>query len=414
MPKLRLDQAPPATLPLRFLLAMPCWGVAGAVLLLIDADAALRARWHPATLALVHAWTLGVLGNAMFGSLLQFLPAAAGAPLRGARTAPWLHALFNLGVLLLVAGLRTYARGPLLAAGVLLPASFLWLGAITVPGLLAAAGERLLRAGLGTALAMGLLAALLGGMLASMLGARVAWPLAVVDVHAGLGVLGWMVLLLAAVGRVTMPMFQGTGTFPARAQSLWLALIASALLAASAWHLAHPAGHALALVMACGGASFAVAASWLQWRVPRLRHNALFLQWRVGLAALLLAALALAGGYGMPAGVLALGVGLPLLVGAMAMEIVPFVGWIALRQRIPRGTQLPGVQRLLPDPRKRRVLIAQGMAAPLLIAAVLWPHAWLARLAAVAQLLAWAVHGHALASALQACRTFVRRVERTA
>ena len=83
MPKLRLDQAPPATLPLRFLLAMPCWGMAGGVLLLVDADAALLSRWHPATLALVHVWTLGVLGNAMLGSLLQFLPAAVGASLRG-------------------------------------------------------------------------------------------------------------------------------------------------------------------------------------------------------------------------------------------------------------------------------------------------------------------------------------------
>jgi hypothetical protein len=414
MPKLRLDRAPPATLPLRFLLAMPCWGVAGALLLLIDADAALRARWHPDTLALVHSWTLGVLGNAMFGSLLQFLPAAAGAQLRGARTVPWLHALFNLGVLLLVGGLRTDARWPLLAAGVLLPVSFLWLGAITVPGLLGAAGEWLLRTGLGAALAMGLLAALLGGALAAMLGARVAWLPAMVDVHAGMGVLGWMVLLLAAVGRVTMPMFQGAGTFPARGQAGWLAVTASALLAASAWHVAHPAGHALALVVAGGGASFALAASWLQWRVPRARHNALFLQWRAGLAALLLAALALAAGCGMLAGVLALGIGLPVLVGAMALEIVPFVGWIALRQRIPRGTQLPGVQRLLPDPRKRRVLLVQCIAAPLLVAAVLWPQAWLARLAAVAQLLAWAVHGHALASALRACRAFVRRIEQTA
>jgi hypothetical protein len=414
MPKLRLDQAPPATLPLRFLLAMPCWGMAGALLLLVEADTALPGRWHPSTLALVHAWTLGVLGNAMFGSILQFLPAAVGARLRGTWTAPGLLAALNLGTLALVIGLLTQARAPLLAAGVLLPACFLWLGAMTVPGLLAAAGERLLRAGLGVALGLGMLAALLGGALAWLLGARIAWPLAAVDVHASLGVLGWMVPLLAAVGRVTLPMFQATAMVPARGQALWLGALVFALLAAAAWHPFHPEGRVLPATVAAGGASFALAAGWLQWRVPRARRNVLFLHWRAGLLALLLAAIALTAGQGMLAGALALGIGLPLLVGAMALEIVPFVGWIALRRRVPRGIQLPGVQRLLPESRKRRALVAQGVAAPLLAVAVLWPQPWLLRLAALAQWLAWAVHAHALASALKACRAFARDVGRTA
>jgi hypothetical protein len=284
---------------------------------------------------------------------------------------------------------------------------------MTVPGLLGAAGERLQRAGLGAALGMGMLAALLGGTLAWLLGTRVAWPLAVVDVHASLGVLGWMVLLLAAVGRVTLPMFQATGMVPARAQATWLGTVVLGLAMASACHLLRP-GRVLPATVATGGASFALAATWLQWRVPRARRNALFLHWRIGLLALVLAAVLLAGGDGMPAGVLALGVGLPLLVGAMLLEVVPFVGWIALRRRVPRGTQLPSVQRLLSDSRKRRVLVAQCAAAPLLAAAVLWPRPWLAHVAALAQLLAWAIHGHALANALQACRAFTRQIEQPA
>ncbi|WP_424680920.1 hypothetical protein [Frateuria sp. YIM B11624] len=411
MPKLRLDQAPPATLPLRFLFATPCWGVAGAVLLLVDGDAAWLTRWHPATLALVHVWTLGVLGNAMFGSLLQFLPAAVGAPLHGGRGAPWLHVVFNLGVLLLVIGLHAQARGPSLAAGILLPTSFAWLAAMTLPGLLATAGERLLRAGIGTSLGFGLLAALAGGALALLLGLRIPWPLAAVDVHAAFGVLGWMVVLLAAVARVTMPMFQGTGRVPTFAQGSWLVVLALALPAASAWHLAHEGDRVLPATVAAGGASFAIAALWLQWRVPRSRQNALYLHWRAGLLALVLAAMALVAGRGLLAGALALGIGLPLLVGGMALEIVPFIGWIALRRRVPRGVQLPGVQRLLADASKRRALLAQGAAAPLLVAAVLWPQPWLARLAALAQLVAWVVHGSALASALHTARTFLHRVE---
>jgi hypothetical protein len=411
MPKLRLDQAPPATLPLRFLFAMPCWGVLGALWLLIEADVPLHGRWHPATLALVHVWTLGVLGNAMFGALLQFLPAAAGVVLRGWRGVPWLHALFNLGVLLLVVGLHSQARGPLLVAGVVLPLSFLWLGAMTLPGLLGAAGERLLRAGLGVAIGFGMLTALAGAALALLLASRVAWSPAAVDVHAGLGVLGWMVLLLAAVARVTMPMFQGTGSVPPRVQASWLAAVAIALPAAAALHLARPDGAPLPLTVVLGGASFAAAALWLQRRVPPARRNPLYRHWRAGLLALLAAALVLAGGHGLLAGVLALGVGLPMLIGAMALEIVPFVGWIALRRSVPRGVQLPGVQRLLPPTRKQRVLYAHYLAAVLLLAAVLWPQPWLARLAATAQLAVWVLHGHALQSALRAGRAFRRQVQ---
>src|SRR5574337_1092418 len=78
MTKLRLEQAPVAALPRRFLLTAPLWGMLAGVLLGIDGAAALVSRWNPATLALVHVFALGVLGNVMFGSILQFLPAAGG------------------------------------------------------------------------------------------------------------------------------------------------------------------------------------------------------------------------------------------------------------------------------------------------------------------------------------------------
>jgi len=144
--------------------------------------------------------------------------------------------------------------------------------------------------------------------------------------------------------------------------------------------------------------------------VPRARRNALYLHWRMGSLALLAAAVALLAGRGWLAGVLAVAVGLPLMVSAMAMEIVPFVAWIGLRHLIPRGVQIPGVQKLLPDEKKRRVLWAQGAAAVLLVLAALRPQAWSARMAGVALLLAWAMHGAALLGVLRASRAFSRRV----
>jgi hypothetical protein len=392
MARLALDQAPAVSLPRRFLLSAPLWGMLAGVLLFVDGDALLRSRWHPATLALVHVFTLGVLGNVMVGSVLQFLPAAAGARVRGSRWlgAP-LHVLFNLGALLLVAGLHQSWRVALLGAAVLLPLAFALLAAMTLPGLLAAVGQWLLRAGLAAAIGFGVLTALLGGALALALADGRIWPVtALVDVHASWGVLGWIVILLASVARVVMPMFQGTGSIPARVQALWLATALLMLPGAAWWRLSHNDGRWLAATVGLYAALFACAALWLQWRVPRQRRSRLLESWRAGLIVLLLAALALAAGPrgGLLAPVLGLGIALPLLLIGMALEIVAFIGWIDLHRRCGRGVQLPSVQRLLPDSDKLGVLLAQ-LPLLLLPAAALWPSPWLARAAGLALLFAW-------------------------
>ena len=392
MTRLALDQAPAVSLPRRFLLSAPLWGMLAGVLFLIDGDGLLRSRWHPATLALVHVFTLGVLGNVMFGSVLQFLPAAAGVRVRASALlgAP-LHALFNLGVLLLVAGLYQSWRAALLGAGMLLPLAFALLAAMTLPGLLTAAGQRLLRAGFGVAIGSGLFAALLGGVLALALAG--AWPVPIaawVDVHAGWSVLGWVVVLLAGVARVVMPMFQGTGTIPARVQALWLGSVLLTLSGAAWWRVAHADGRWLVVAVALHATLFAGASLWLQWRAPRRRRGPLLWSWRAGLIVLLLGALALIARKdgGVLAAVLGLGIALPLLLVGMALEIVAFIGWIDLHRRCGRGVQLPGVQRLLPDNDKLGVLLAQ-LPLLLLPVATLWPSVWLARAAGLALLFAW-------------------------
>jgi len=362
--------------------------LAGA-LLIVDGDAALRMRWNPATLALVHVFTLGVLGNAMFGSVLQFLPAAAGVRVRGgAALGPWLHALFNLGALLLVAGLHQGWRIALIAAAILLPLAFVLLAAMTLPGLLVATGQRLLRAGFGVAIGFAVLTALLGGMLASGFAGYLVVPLvALTDVHAGWGVLGWVVVLIASVARVVMPMFQGTGTVREPVQAIWLGSVLLMLFGAACWRLADGSGAWLAGTIAVHALLFAGAALWLQWRAPRLRRGPLLWSWRAGLILLVLAAWALPVS-GMLAAALGLGIALPLLVAGMMQEIVPFIGWIELHRRCGRGVQLPGVQRLLPVRDKTGMLLAQ-LPLLLLPVAVLWPSAGLARAAGLALWLAW-------------------------
>jgi hypothetical protein len=59
MTRLALEQAPAASLPRRFLLSAPLWGMLAGVLRIVDGDALLRTRWDPATLQLQIVGFLG-------------------------------------------------------------------------------------------------------------------------------------------------------------------------------------------------------------------------------------------------------------------------------------------------------------------------------------------------------------------
>jgi hypothetical protein len=388
MTHLALDAAPATALPRRFLETAPVWGAFAGVLLLSAGSAALHTRWHPATLAATHAFTLGVFGNLLFGSLLQFLPAAAGARVRGGRHAALLlHALLNLGTLLLVAALYGAPRVLFAPASVLLFGAFMLFAAMTLPGLLAARGQRLLRGGLGVAVAAALVTAAFGVGIALTLAGWIAlpWSLpALVDVHAMCGLLGWVLASLMLVGRVVMPMFQGAATLPAAAAAAWLGGVVIALPLAAGARLVRDDGTAPGLLVAAAAIAFGFGVLCLQARSTHRRNPPLRAFWRAGALALIAATLALPVGDGLLAGVLAIGVALPLLTCGMQLEIAAFLGWIDLHRRCGRGTRLPSVQRLLPDADRWRVLVSFLAVAVLLPAAVQWPSSWLVQAASLA------------------------------
>jgi hypothetical protein len=296
-------------------------------------------------------------------------------------------------------------------AALVLPLAFVALALMVIPGMRSAVGQRLLRAGFVVALGFALATAVLGGLLALGLNGYLDLPLAgFTDIHASWGVLGWVVVLIATVARVVMPMFQGTGVVAEPAQATWLASVTLMLVVGAGWRMS---GHEnwLAGAMAVAVLLFAGAGLWLQWRAPRLRRSPLVNSWRAGLVALAVAGLALAFlPDGMLAGGLGLGLALPWLVTGMMLEIVPFIGWIELHRHCGRGVQVPGVQRLLPDRDKHRVLLAQ-LPMLLLPAAVVWPSAWLARGAGVALLLIWALICWTLLGAGRRADKFLRMRE---
>lgn len=402
MARLALERAPDAAAPGRFLRSVPAWGALAGLMLLVQGDALLASRWSPATVAWVHVFTLGVLGNAMFGSLLQFLPAAAGVAVRGGpRGARVLHAALNLGAAALVAGLW-WPQAGLRAAGALgLGLAFALLGAATLPGLLAGLRGGLLPKGLALAVASGVGTAALGGLLVAAMDGVVPLPIARwTDWHAALGLVGWALGLLAAVGRVVMPMFQGTPEPSARGQGAWLAGLALGLPAAGLAWAAGGHGDALRLVVVAALLTFALAGLWLQARSRKAAPGPLAGAWRLGFVAIACGGVVLAwpGAPAVLAGVLVVAVALPMLVLSMLLEIDAFLGWITLHRRCGRGWQLPGVQTLLPAPRRRGVLRLFALAGLGLVLAAAWRHGPVARLAGALLLaahlgLAWAQLG---------------------
>jgi hypothetical protein len=401
MVRLALEQAPRPEAPGRFLRSVPAWGALAGLMLLAAGPALLQSRWSPQTVALVHVFTLGVLGNAMFGSLLQFLPAAAGVRVRGGPALPgMLHALLNAGALALVAGLWWPSAAGRGVGAALLALAFGALAAACLPALLARARRSLLHAGIALSLVWALATVALGVLLVAALSGRVAIALPPwTDLHAATGLLGWALGLIAAVGRVVMPMFQGAPEAPARGQAGWLAALALGLPIAGASAIGFAFETPLRLLAAAALMSLAGGGLWLQSRSRKSRPGELLRFWRLGFIALAAAGalLLVPGGPAVPVGVLGLGIGLPLLVLGMGLEIAAFLGWITLHRHCGRGLQLPGVPSLLPASRRRIVRRMFALAGLGLVAAAQWPplfaHAAGGLLLAAHLTLAWALRG---------------------
>ncbi|TWI12497.1 hypothetical protein [Aerolutibacter ruishenii] len=420
MAKLSIEQAPASWTPRLFLLTASAWAGAAGGMLVFEGAVALTSRWGSATLALVHALTLGFLGNAMFGSLLQFLPVAAGVPVRGGRSgALLLHGLLNLGTFVLVVALRWPQACPAWWGGVMLVGAFALLASLVLPGVSGVAAKRFLHWGLGGAVAGGLVTAGLGLLLALGLSGLVAVPLRpLTDVHAAWGVLGWVVVLLASVSRVVGPMFQGMAVLRERWQAFWmtgmLAVLAAGLVAA--FQGLTPPWFRMGVGL--GGLLFAATGLLMQARAPKLRKVPLTGFWLAGLSATAAGAVMLLvdGSPGMLAGVLAIGIGLPLLVVGMQLEIVAFLGWIRLHRRCGKGVRLPGVQLLLPERDKYAVLALHVAAAAMLATATATATATAAdaitRAAGAAVLLAHASTFAALCGVSWRSRRFVQQLGR--
>lgn len=410
MTRLDLAAAPEASRPRMFLTLVPLWGALAAGLLWLDGAEALGSRWAPAAVALVHALTLGVLGNAVLGALLQFLPAAVGVVVAGGRPAAnAICIVFNAGALALVVGLRLMAPVALVGGGVMLVAALVGFVCCVGVGLPHAPRRDAVARGIGLGLACLLAAAAMGLGMAFDLGWRPGLlpPTLWADRHAGWALAGGGLLLVASVAQVVVPMFQGASAMASRAFATWaFVLLLALVLLAVGQPVARP-------LLAATVAAWALSTLHRQWRRRHARNTALWLGWQGACVALLCAAASLAsGGDARFVGALVLGAALPLFLVPMLLEIDSFLAWIQLQRAVPRGVRVPALHHLLPDDRKGSVVALHALAAVVLPVAVYWPGESSARVAGTAAFAAYAATGVVLAAMRLRAARFLATVSR--
>ncbi|MCB1775207.1 MAG: hypothetical protein KDI88_16460 [Gammaproteobacteria bacterium] len=361
------DKAPPLEAPLTLFLLLPVFLVVTGALLIFNGDQLLLSRWTPTTLAVTHFLALGTLAPVMCGSLLQVSPVLLGAPYPQARRVAKVTALglglgalgIGLGLLwsstwLLVSGAAAIVAG----LGVFLVASYRALAPLPARSP-AGLAVRLALLALATAITLGIMLAL-GRADVIALSDR----LALVDVHAGWGLAGWIGLLLAGIGMEIVPMFYVAPAFPRRAR-IWIPLATFALLV-----LLTSGGlvqDSTLRTVAIAGlflfyAGYNLAAFRLEQRRRRPQRDANLWLWQGSHLGVICAAAAwMLQQSVVLVGILLFGSALAFMIGAVT-KIVPFISWLDLQQqRIASGNhrvKLPHMQALLPPHRSSAIAVS--------------------------------------------------------
>ncbi len=373
---LRFDQAPPLWVPLRFFLTAPVFAFLAALAALWQGPALFESRWSPATLAITHLLTLGVLGMVMLGAMLQILPVLAGAPVARPRAVAFaVHAGLTLGTLALAAAFLVVDSTLMQIAMALLGFAFavflgalawaLWRVRVVSPGVAA-----LRLAGIALAVTV-----LLGLWLAAGRSGFAGMPApALRDLHPAWGLLGWAGMLIAAVAAQVVPMFHMTPAYP-RWMSRWISFAALGGLAAwsiTAWAGAAEAAAIIAVAPIALYVGFAATTLWLHAKRRRRQPDVNFVFWRAAaVCALAAALLSLWNSWPMLVGVLVIAGGLLSVVTAMLYKIIPFLAWLHLQARL--GTQAPNVRQYLDERKQRRQLWLHVGSLALLVAAAAAP-----------------------------------------
>ena len=389
---LRLDQAPPLAVPAAWFAVAPL-AITSAGAALLSHPGALGSTWNPATIALTHLGTLGLLGAVMFGALTQLIPVVGGARVPVVRIAHLVQGALLVGLVGLVGGIAHGRPGFVRVAQVGL--------GLAVAGFVIPVAIALIRAPAKTDTIRGMRLALLcltllapAGLWMAQTwaggappGARLPW----IQLHFGLGLLGWVGGLLTAVSWQIVPMFWLAAPISPRATRGVLVSIgvgvALLVVAHASGALGGPGAEAWAkgwllplamapAALAVWGAHPALALRALAHR-RRSRPDASMSWWRLGLCLApvvglvgLAAALGAGPRWSLAFGWLAIwGWAGTLMLGTLS-RIVPFLVWFHRYSPLVGRVSVPSMRELLPERWLRRGLWWHGLGVSLGLGAI--------------------------------------------
>lgn len=412
-PELSFEQAPPISVPYRFFLTAPWFGVAAGLLLAWTGETAVASRWTGSTLALTHLISVGFMLQAMTGALMQFVPVATGGNVwRPRLVASIVHPGLLLGAVILVSAFLTGSSTLFRLAATLFVASAILFVAIVGTALLRTPGRGATILSLRVAIGGLAVTVLLGATLAEGLAGARSWPLIeFVNVHAAWGLGGWALLLLAGVSYYVVPMFQLTPAYPVKfARVLPPALVAVLFVWSLQMGGASPPWQRLVLLAGFAiAAAFAAETLWLQQHRRRRIADPTMLFFRgamifllaVPASAILTLLLPSLGDEPRSAywfGVLALPGVFVSAISGMLYKIVPFLNWLHLQKLMGPGMLPPNMRDMIPERAIKLQMRLHFAAVALLLAATFWPivaRAGGAMLALSCALLGWNLVGAA-------------------
>ncbi|MFZ5524587.1 MAG: hypothetical protein ACOY9D_10985 [Pseudomonadota bacterium] len=409
------QQAPPISVPLSFFTSAPLFLLLAALILLSGADNPFADMHSPALLAATHCITLGFMAMIMLGAMQQILPVVIVSPMPASRLTAWLT------FLPLISGAVLLPAGFLLGKPVLLNLAWPLLGlaftTFIIASLISLARSPAHNA-TKTTILLSILALsgaiVLGMMLAHgyATGAQLPYAkLATSHVYLSLG--GWVLLLIIGVSYQVVPMFQLTPNYPgwlsiSLTPAIFIVLVLN-LLSLLLEFRPHWAVITVQSMFWFLAGSFAVATLMLQSKRRRRVADATLSFFRLGLIALLCAAIFALATVFFPAighlviiaaALFILGFAMSAING-MLYKIVPFLVWFHLfRGGVKRG--VPNMKEIIPEHWMwQHLWLHRGTLLAALFAP--WWHA-AAWMAALGLLLQATLLGYALLTAISVYR----------
>lgn len=391
---LSLQQSPPFSVPARFLVSAPLFGLIAALVLLWHGPEIISHRWTPEILAVTHFLTLGFLAMSMMGAMMQLMPVLVGMVIpRPVLFSSIIHTPLFLGTACLGLAWLIQINQLFVLAMALLGFSFAVFIVAIVQRLLSLKSTHVTR----SMMLLALLALFITACLGIYLAMGYAWqifPLVrqLTDLHLSWGLMGWVLLLIMAVAYQVIPMFQITDEYPAMHQRWmgWFVFVAILGLSLTyLWSMETLKAFFSVLLASCM-LIFALTTLWVLHKRRRKIADLTLNFWRLAMVSLVLLTFAWAIptllNLSMPElllGVLMIHGFAMTAVNGMMYKIMPFIIWLHLsvhnknlRDKGERSSQVkvPHMRKIIPETACLWQFRFHLVSLVLLALATMWPN----------------------------------------